>query len=225
MSTTPEPARSGCRLPDSETEDPFDPAWPVPDTERRARYAEALAAGAGSKAFMKTGTEWDHARAAWLAHADAVMAVADVEQQALRTELARYEEVQGDMNERAIDLTRRAERAEAELEQARASVLRTMAAEARSGEQAEDGAQPATTRVVVEEQGAPVDWRAIVQQRERELKAVGEARHQAETRLALARAWLESEVVTGRNEFGSGYREAQRDIRDLLDGQPGPTTP
>jgi hypothetical protein len=33
----------------------------------------------------------------------------------LYDDLARYEEVQGDMNERAIDLTRRAERAEAAL--------------------------------------------------------------------------------------------------------------
>lgn len=31
------------------------------------------------------------------------------------------------------------------------------------------------------EQGAPVDWQAIAQQRERELKTVGEARHRAET--------------------------------------------
>lgn len=31
------------------------------------------------------------------------------------------------------------------------------------------------------EQGAPTDWQAIAQQRERELKTVGEARHRAET--------------------------------------------
>jgi len=33
---------------------------------------------------------------------------------------------------------------------------------------------------VVEEQGAPVDWEAIARQRERELKAVGEQKHDAE---------------------------------------------
>jgi hypothetical protein len=43
---------------------------------------------------------------------------------------------------------------------------------------------------------------------------------QAEARLSRIREWVTSNVVTARNEFGSGYREAQRDIRDLLDGRP-----
>ncbi len=37
------------------------------------------------------------------------------------------------------------------------------------------------------EQGAPVDWQAIVQRRERELKQVGEARHRAETAIERVR--------------------------------------
>jgi hypothetical protein len=37
-----------------------------------------------------------------------------------------------------------------------------------------------------------------------------------EHRLARVREWVNSDVVTARNEFGNGYREAQRDIRDLL---------
>lgn len=37
-----------------------------------------------------------------------------------------------------------------------------------------------------QEQYAPVDWQAIVERRERELKTVGEARHQAETRIKQA---------------------------------------
>jgi hypothetical protein len=41
----------------------------------RDRIAEALAGHAGSKAFLADGTEWDHARSAWYAHADAVLAV------------------------------------------------------------------------------------------------------------------------------------------------------
>lgn len=41
------------------------------------------------------------------------------EAEAARADVARYEEVQGEMNERAIDLTRRAERAEATLERVR----------------------------------------------------------------------------------------------------------
>jgi len=35
--------------------------------------------------------------------------------------------------------------------------------------------------------------------------------------------WVESDVVTARNEFGDGYREAQRDIRDLIIGRPATT--
>lgn len=38
-----------------------------------------------------------------------------------------------------------------------------------------------------EEQGAPVDWQGIAQQRERELKAVGEARRRAEMAIARVR--------------------------------------
>jgi hypothetical protein len=35
--------------------------------------------------------------------------------------------------------------------------------------------------------------------------------------------WVETDVVTARNEFGDGYREAQRDIRDLIIGRPATT--
>lgn len=41
---------------------------------------------------------------------------------------------------------------------------------------------------------------------------------QAEARLDKVRDWVTGDVVTARNEFGNGYREAQRDIRDLLEG-------
>lgn len=41
---------------------------------------------------------------------------------------------------------------------------------------------------------------------------------QAEAVTARVREWVTSDVVTARSEFGNGYREAQRDIRDLLDG-------
>lgn len=37
-----------------------------------------------------------------------------------------------------------------------------------------------TIRAANSEQAAPIDWQAIVAQRERELKAVGDARHTAE---------------------------------------------
>jgi hypothetical protein len=40
----------------------------------RQRIAEALAGHAGSKAFLADGREWEHARAAWYAHADAALA-------------------------------------------------------------------------------------------------------------------------------------------------------
>jgi hypothetical protein len=40
----------------------------------------------------------------------------------------------------------------------------------------------------------------------------------AVTQIALDRIgeWANGDVVTARNEFGNGYREAMRDIRDLL---------
>lgn len=41
------------------------------------------------------------------------------------------------------------------------------------------------------EQGAPVDWQAIAQQRERELKKVGEARHRAEQAITRVRVVIE----------------------------------
>lgn len=37
--------------------------------------------------------------------------------------------------------------------------------------------------------------------------------------LGRVREWVTSDVVTATSEFGNGYREAQRDIRDLLDGR------
>lgn len=43
-----------------------------------------------------------------------------------------------------------------------------------------------------------------------------------EARLARVREWVTSDVVTARNEFGNGYREAQRDIRDLITGAEQP---
>jgi len=41
----------------------------------RKTIAEALAGHAGSKAFLAEGSDWEHARSAWYAHADAVLAV------------------------------------------------------------------------------------------------------------------------------------------------------
>lgn len=40
----------------------------------RDRLAQALAGHGGSKAFLADGHEWEHARAAWYAHADVVLA-------------------------------------------------------------------------------------------------------------------------------------------------------
>lgn len=41
----------------------------------------------------------------------------------------------------------------------------------------------------------------------------------AEERLARVLHWVTSDVVTAQTEFGSGYRAAQRDIRDLIRGR------
>ncbi len=54
------------------------------------------------------------------------------------------------------------------------------------------------------------------------VSSVGQAAHTtrgAEEHLARVHEWVTSDVVTARNEFGNGYREAQRDIRDLLAGR------
>jgi predicted nucleic acid-binding protein len=48
---------------------------------------------------------------------------------------------------------------------------------------------------------------------------IAQAMADAEERLARVTEWVTSDVVTARNEFGNGYREAQRDIRDLLAGR------
>lgn len=53
-----------------------------------------------------------------------------------------------------------------------------------------------------------------------------EAPTRAVDRLDRIREWVTSDVVTARTGFGDGYREAQRDIRDLLDGRlPAPVEP
>jgi hypothetical protein len=44
-------------------------------TALRDRIAEALAGYAGSKAFLAEGHEWQHARTAWYAHADAALSM------------------------------------------------------------------------------------------------------------------------------------------------------
>ncbi|MEV3996706.1 hypothetical protein AB0K62_13650 [Streptomyces halstedii] len=69
--------------------------------------------------------------------------------------------------------------------------------------------------------------------RARELRAVlaGEAAagahqtEQADTTLARVREWVTSDVVTAVSEFGNGYREAQRDIHDLIKPTITPAAP
>lgn len=67
---------------------------------------------------------------------------------------------------------------------------------------------------------------ALYAERER-LAKLHEAHLRVERRLAgeglaaraaveRVREWANGDVVTGRNEFGNGYREAMRDVRDLL---------
>ena len=46
---------------------------PEPAENLRQHLAEAMAKEAGSLAFRKTGTEWEHPRSVWLAHADAAV--------------------------------------------------------------------------------------------------------------------------------------------------------
>ena len=46
---------------------------PQPAEGLRQHLAEAMAKEAGSLAFRKAGTEWEHLRSVWLAHADAAV--------------------------------------------------------------------------------------------------------------------------------------------------------
>ncbi|MEU1553982.1 hypothetical protein ABZ517_14855 [Streptomyces scabiei] len=54
-----------------------------------------------------------------------------------------------------------------------------------------------------EERPAPVDWQAVVQRRERELKTVGEARHRAEAAVQRVTALRERWVQAGPPPLGT----------------------
>jgi hypothetical protein len=71
------------------------------DNLLREQIAEALAGHAGSKAFLADGTEWEHARAAWYAHADAVLPII---QDALRDQRDRQAEQSVALIQRYADL-------------------------------------------------------------------------------------------------------------------------
>lgn len=43
-------------------------------------------------------------------------------------------------------------------------------------------------------------------------------RNRRDQQIASVQGWVASDVVTARNEFGNGYREAMRDVCDLLSG-------
>lgn len=166
-------------------------ARPVPDAKRRARYAAALAKAAGSKAFAKTGPEWDHARGAWGLHADAALAVADEEQRDLRRKLVAAESILENADFHLGQQMARRQVAEKENARLQAEV------EGRRQEAVRFTRQVSDLRAELE---------------------------QARATTARVAEWVTSEVVTAISEFGTGYREAQRDIRDLLTGKPGPAT-
>lgn len=74
----------------------------------------------------------------------------------------------------------------------------------------------------------PMDSYTVTIQR-RQNPTPHQFRQQAETRAKKAeaaiervRTWIEGEPVAARSEFGSGYREALRDISDVLDGRSTP---
>ncbi|WP_221888933.1 hypothetical protein, partial [Streptomyces sp. WAC08241] len=143
----------------------WDPAGPEPAQPRhtadearealRQQYAEALAGHAGSKAFLGEGTEWEHVRSVWYAHADAVLATRDAEMERLRVRAevaeARARDLEGaaDVAVRAIQLMNQAG---AERDQ-----LRTELTAARTQHLPDDIAihyQNAVNAVVAAEQGA-----------------------------------------------------------------------
>ncbi|MFE4867679.1 hypothetical protein [Streptomyces sp. NPDC056682] len=92
----------------------------VDPPDLRQRYAEAMAGCAGSKAFLADGREWEHMRAAWYAHADAVLAVRDAELEQLKARIVTLEHVAAG-NKRHVQLiVPDLERAEAALDRVRA---------------------------------------------------------------------------------------------------------
>ncbi len=58
---------------------------------------------------------------------------------------------------------------------------------------------------------------------ERRVRCQRERAEQAEAAIERVRAWIAGEPVTARSEFGSGYREALRDITAALDQAQQPT--
>ncbi|MFI6103196.1 hypothetical protein [Streptomyces sp. NPDC051310] len=88
----------------------------------RDQIAEALAGRAGSKAFLAEGTEWDHARAAWYAHADAALRVLGTEVEQLRADLDWTREALLQAQAEATSEATRADHAEAAVERVRAAL-------------------------------------------------------------------------------------------------------
>ncbi|MFJ3699548.1 hypothetical protein ACIPW9_36400 [Streptomyces sp. NPDC090052] len=80
----------------------------------RDQYAEALAGTAGSKAFLADGSEWEHARAAWYAHADAVLAVRDTAMEQLRESLRAAEARTAELEQQIVIDTEVMEHADTE---------------------------------------------------------------------------------------------------------------
>ncbi|MEU6397846.1 hypothetical protein ABZ867_12800 [Streptomyces cinnamoneus] len=84
-------------------------AHPIPPAEDlRQQYAEALAGHAGSKAFLADGDEWNHIRSVWLAHADAVLAVRDLELEQARASRERWRREVLELAEQVKDANARA---------------------------------------------------------------------------------------------------------------------
>ncbi|GHB55812.1 hypothetical protein GCM10010331_49590 [Streptomyces xanthochromogenes] len=73
------------RIRDAYSQPTPEPAAHNEPADLRQRYAEAMAGHAGSKAFLADGREWEHMRAAWYAHADAVLTIRDTELEQLRS--------------------------------------------------------------------------------------------------------------------------------------------
>ncbi|MFF7851893.1 hypothetical protein ACFZDF_30540 [Streptomyces sp. NPDC007910] len=116
-----------------------EPAQPRHTADLRQQYAEALAGHAGSKAFLADGTEWEHARSVWYAHADAVLTVRDAEMERMKLLVAASSEdgqavrMAAQYAERAIENGERADRAEQLAADLRAQVI----TEQKRAEQAE----------------------------------------------------------------------------------------
>ncbi|MGW6531422.1 hypothetical protein [Streptomyces venezuelae] len=163
---------------------------PADRAERRDRYAAAMAKRDG----YPWPPEFEDDERDYRRRADAAITVADAELAELRTENARMRHELEVMYGGAFDKATPSAPADRDLRDRLDAAIGDVFDRWRDGlgDQRPEGAIRDAVLAVLP---TPADRAAV---------------------LDRVREWVTSDVVTATNEFGNGYREAQRDIRDLL---------